>query len=361
MKSTPTRSQTVSIRPLTHEHRQQLCRLIDRDPVVSVFNAEHLVKFGLPDAQRATRMRSPFGFMGIFEAPNDAAAPAENSALALGAAIPRALRQMAQVFARPLPFSPESVVNTQDAPADSIAPVEEKLVGAFWLGGNCVPVDIPEQYIADVAAFISQHHRQIASIFGAADTVLPLWEKAEPAFKNVLDIRAQQPLLYLPPQRSISHSRDLYRPGLPAPQISKGVRFARESDNKTLLQASVAMFTEEVGYDPMTRDSIGYKRRVHDFIAERRTVVAVNAEDVVVFKTDVGIAAGDVCQLQGVWLHPAYRGFGLSAPLLVQACELLRPRYPHISLYVNDYNVRARALYARVGFEQADTFATVLF
>ena len=31
-----------------------------------------------------------------------------------------------------------------------------------------------------------------------------------------------------------------------------------------------------------------------------------------------------------------------------------------VSLYVNDYNVRALATYRRVGFERVGTFATVL-
>lgn len=360
MKPTQTRSGTISIRPLTNEYHQQLCSFLDRDPVASVFSAEHLAKFGLPDAQGAARVRSPFGFMGIFESALEQRTDTDDTSV-LGASIPRALRQMAQVFVRPLPFTTQSASEPQTTTEDTLAPLYEKLVGAFWLGGNCVPVEIPEQYIFDVATFISRHNRQIASIFGLAHTVLPLWEEAEASFKNPLDVRACQPLLYLSPKRHIGQSRDFYRPGLLAPQIDSPVRFAREEDKKTLLQASIAMFTEEVGYDPMTRDSVGYTRRVHDFIHERRTVVAVNSENVVVFKTDVGIAAGEVCQLQGVWLHPAYRGFGLSAPLLAQACELLRPRYPQISLYVNDYNVKARALYERVGFEQAGTFATVLF
>jgi predicted GNAT family acetyltransferase len=34
---------------------------------------------------------------------------------------------------------------------------------------------------------------------------------------------------------------------------------------------------------------------------------------------------------------------------------------PVTSLYVNDYNSRARATYERVGFRQVGTFATVLF
>jgi predicted GNAT family acetyltransferase len=41
--------------------------------------------------------------------------------------------------------------------------------------------------------------------------------------------------------------------------------------------------------------------------------------------------------------------------------EHARRLAPVVSLYVNDYNYKARASYRRVGFEQVGTFATVLF
>jgi predicted GNAT family acetyltransferase len=34
---------------------------------------------------------------------------------------------------------------------------------------------------------------------------------------------------------------------------------------------------------------------------------------------------------------------------------------PVVSLYVNEWNAPARAAYARVGFEQTATFATLMF
>jgi predicted GNAT family acetyltransferase len=41
--------------------------------------------------------------------------------------------------------------------------------------------------------------------------------------------------------------------------------------------------------------------------------------------------------------------------------DALRRVAPTVSLYVNDFNQPARRVYARCGFHQVGTFATVLF
>ena len=67
-------------------------------------------------------------------------------------------------------------------------------------------------------------------------------------------------------------------------------------------------------------------------------------------------------QVQGVWVHPDYRGQGLAvAGMAAVVRDALRRVAPTVSLYVNDYNAAARRVYARCGFTQVDTFATVLF
>ena len=65
--------------------------------------------------------------------------------------------------------------------------------------------------------------------------------------------------------------------------------------------------------------------------------------------------------MQGVWLHPRLRGQGLSVPAMASVVEhLLDAGADEVSLYVNDYNVAARATYARCGFREVGAFTTVL-
>ena len=65
-------------------------------------------------------------------------------------------------------------------------------------------------------------------------------------------------------------------------------------------------------------------------------------------------------QIQGVWVHPDWRGRGLGAAgTATLASAVLRSgRTP--SLYVNDFNGPARAIYQRIGFSQLGTYATIL-
>ena len=63
--------------------------------------------------------------------------------------------------------------------------------------------------------------------------------------------------------------------------------------------------------------------------------------------------------MQGVWLDPDFRGRGLAAPAMATVVSLARRIVPTVSLYVNDYNLPARATYRRVGFTEVGEFATV--
>ncbi len=80
----------------------------------------------------------------------------------------------------------------------------------------------------------------------------------------------------------------------------------------------------------------------------------------VVFKAEVGSQSPAVGQIQGVWVHPEWRGHGLGTAGTAALAAAVVASGRIASLYVNSYNTVARATYARIGFEQVGTFATVL-
>ena len=67
------------------------------------------------------------------------------------------------------------------------------------------------------------------------------------------------------------------------------------------------------------------------------------------------------CQVQGIWVRPDLRGQGIGASGTAAVAALaLAEVAPVVSLYVNEFNTAARAAYARVGFTQVGTFASIL-
>jgi predicted GNAT family acetyltransferase len=128
------------------------------------------------------------------------------------------------------------------------------------------------------------------------------------------------------------------------------------------MPACVAMYTEEVGVSPLGWDGgATYRARVAELIRTGRSYVRVEGGEVV-FKAEIGAVSRQACQIQGVWVRPGWRGRGLATGGVAAVVQdALAHVAPVVSLYVNDYNAAARRVYARCGFGQVGTFATVLF
>jgi predicted GNAT family acetyltransferase len=70
------------------------------------------------------------------------------------------------------------------------------------------------------------------------------------------------------------------------------------------------------------------------------------------FKMDVGCASHRTAQIQGVYVPPELRGRGVGTTAMAACCDLAFGRHPNLSLYVNDFNSPAVALYERIGFRR---------
>lgn len=215
-----------------------------------------------------------------------------------------------------------------------------------YAGANLIPL---RGGLLDMNAFAEQALsavRRCSSVVGPADLVLPMWERLERSWGPARDVRADQPLMEL-------RSR-------PTGAIDPGVRRVRVDELDAYLVAAVDMFIGEVGVDPRAGDGgFGYRRRVANLIAAGRAFARFD-HGRVVFKAEIGSQSPAVGQIQGVWVHPEWRGRGLGTAGTGAVAGAVVDAGRIASLYVNSYNAIARAAYARVGFREVGTFATVL-
>jgi uncharacterized protein len=215
------------------------------------------------------------------------------------------------------------------------------------VGSNMVPVNADAEAVAAWVDFAGPR-RPCASIIGPSTVALGLWRQLSdrwgPAWRDVRNVRPHQPVLAI--------SKD--------PQVTPnpGVRKVTLEQWDAYFEAAVRMYTEEVGVSPVQGNPAGYRFYIRQLITSGRAFGLFDGNRVL-FKADLGSVSGSVCQVQGVWLEPELRGRGLSAAAMAAVVQLARKVVPTVSLYVNDYNLPARAAYARVGFSEVGEFATI--
>ncbi|WP_054953365.1 GNAT family N-acetyltransferase [Flaviflexus massiliensis] len=225
-----------------------------------------------------------------------------------------------------------------------------ELQNTVWYGANMVPVGTNHADRLLYADFALNRPRECSSIVGNADEVLDLWEMLRDYWSaDEVEVRASQPSLVA---------------GELKVQADPSVRPARIEDAPIVAPAAVAMFTEEVGYDP-TAYGPGYLSRVYELCRMGhsliRTGIGPDGNERVEFKADIGALYNGVAQIQGVWTAPDLRGTGIATGAMAAVVEHVRTNIaPTVSLYVNSYNHAALKVYDRVGFHQVGEFATVL-
>jgi len=217
-----------------------------------------------------------------------------------------------------------------------------------WVSANMVPVGCDVPALAAFATKVRRWRHHCSSVFGPSDMVLPLWQALRATWGEPRAVRAHQPVLAM---------AGPLPPGVPR---DSQVRRARFDEVDLVLPAAAAMFTEEIGYPPYRGSRQLYRQGIASLIRVGHTFVRVENGEVV-FKADVGSVALGVAQVQGVWVAPRWRGQGLAVPAMAEVVEQIRAEIaPVVTLYVNDFNAPARATYARVGFTEIGSFATVL-
>jgi uncharacterized protein len=257
-----------------------------------------------------------------------------------------------------------------------------------WASANLVPVGCDPLALAAFASRLRRMRHHCSSVFGPSEMVLPLWESLRPGWGEPRAVRPCQPLLATagPAEPGTVASGSVASGTVASGSVASGsvasgtvasgsvasgtvasgtpsdpqVRLARLDEVDLVMPAAAAMFTEEIGYPPYRGSGQLYRQGIASLIRKGHTFVRVDDGEVV-FKADVGSVALGVAQVQGVWVAPRWRGQGLAVPAMAAVVEQVRAEIAGVvTLYVNDFNRPARATYARVGFTEIGSFATVL-
>jgi GNAT superfamily N-acetyltransferase len=222
------------------------------------------------------------------------------------------------------------------------------LRAACHVGANLVPVEAdPDDAVAFAERALTRG-RTVSTIVGPQEAVRVFWNGVADAWGRPRETRWEQPHLEIA--------------GVPRVAPDPEVRRTHRGDMPELYPACVAMYTEEVGVSPEEGGGADlYRARVTQLV-NRGWSFARFDRGRLVFKAEVACATPYAAQVQGVWVPPERRNEGFATAGMAAVVEIVRREIaPVVSLYVNDWNSPARAVYEKVGFRESARFATVMF
>jgi predicted GNAT family acetyltransferase len=199
---------------------------------------------------------------------------------------------------------------------------------------------ILEMALAMLADVVVTGYNPVRAIIAEAELVERLWKKLASRLDPPTVVRLNQPV-YVIEHSELAVAGDLIN-----------MRYATMNDLDALVPACAAMHREEVGIDPLARDAVAYRQRIRELISQRRSVVRLVGRRIA-FKCEYSAVTKDYIQLMGVWTDPELRRRGYAREGLIELCAHIRRLEKGVTLFVNDFNRPARALYESIGFHPA--------
>lgn len=198
----------------------------------------------------------------------------------------------------------------------------------------------------DAFAIETRRHPNMRSFVGPKRSIDGLWSRVRTWHRPPAIVRARQPVYALWPQALVALE-------------DVDVRLARPDEAALVAEHSASMIVGELGYDPREQRAT--------FVAGVRRAIELGwwwvwiVDGALRFQCNVGARTPVTTQLQGVWAPPAMRGHGYATLGLAAMARRMLATNPTLSLYVNDFNTHAIALYDRVGFVRVGELSTYLF
>lgn len=137
------------------------------------------------------------------------------------------------------------------------------------------------------------------------------------------------------------------------------LRLASEAELMPIAEAHAEVAFEESGVDPLVKDREGFLKRVARRIDQQRVWVVFDDEGKLVFKADVVAETPEVKYLEGIYVHPEYRGQGIGADCLSQLSRTLLEEVQYVCLLSNEEFQSAHRTYLKAGFKSQDSCVTI--
>ncbi|MEA2236404.1 MAG: uncharacterized protein QOC81_1128 [Thermoanaerobaculia bacterium] len=204
-------------------------------------------------------------------------------------------------------------------------------------GDSSLPQDVTETAISLIAERILTRMLPVRAIISPAHLVEMLWTRLRNRLDPPTVVRMNQPVYAI-------------RGRLDFPDLGEA-RYATSRDIEALVPSCAAMHREEVGIDPLERDAAGYRERVRELVEQKRSVIRV-VNGGIAAKCEYSAVTNDIVQLMGVWTNPPFRRHGHARALLREVCGHLARKGKTVTLFVNDFNLPAIALYESLGFQR---------
>jgi RimJ/RimL family protein N-acetyltransferase len=222
---------------------------------------------------------------------------------------------------------------------------ERGIAGVAYHGRQIVIAAEPIA-IAPLAAYLLRYSGN-GMIVGPRENVREFWKIAGRRMGRPRLVRDRQLVMMVDPSR-LRHYGPLVT-----------VRHAKMDDWRAVAESSASMIRQELEYDPR-RNSVNFNATIREMIDRKLWWVGADRGRLCFF-CNIGPWSEQTAQLQGIWTPAELRGQGLAAASLAAICGRLLEITPTLSLYVNDFNDAAIALYRRVGFVHVGDFQTILF